>query len=550
MLVDLDTVRWLLPELILVAAATCVYVGGTWIRHSILWAIVAMLACVVAAGALASASPPVRGNSELGSASVSLAGPLVVDGLGQGCRWGALLLGLLVTLASAQALPKSVASEYLGTLLLVVAGVMLSGQANELVFLFVSLELVSIPTYVLLFLGRQDRAASESAAKYFFLSILSSALLLYGLSFLYGLTGTTTILGTDAAPGISNSLAQAFETAPGGLGALVSVALVLIFSGLGFKIAAVPFHFYAPDVYQGTSNLNAGLLAVAPKIVGIVALVRAVYVAMFATGDFGWQIALVVAALTMTIGNACALWQKNIRRMMAYSSIAHGGYMLIGLAVALLDRGGGEHGGIAGMLFYLVVYALATLGVFAGLAYVKPGGSQINEITELAGLAKTRPETAAGMAVCLFSLAGIPPLAGFWGKLALFQSAVAVSLTPGGIARTPFAILAVAGALNAAIAAAYYLRIVGVMYFRAPANDAAPAGGVGAWLSLAISAVLVVACGVMPAPVLESTVAAEASLRTTVAQTSPVKIGRAGPDTDQQPVGQSLARDTHTARDN
>lgn len=547
--VDLDTIRWLAPELVLVVAATSIYLGGTWLRHSALWGIAGMVSLVIAAALLASAEPLASGSQGAELSTASLAGPLVVDGMGQGCRWGALLLGLLVTVAGAPSLSKSVASEYVGTLMLVVAGVMLAGQANELVFLFVSLELVSIPTYILLFLGRRDRASSESAAKYFFLSILSSALLLYGMSFLYGLTGTTMIVGTESVPGISHSLAHSFETTPLGFGGLASAAVVLIFSGLGFKIAAVPFHFYAPDVYQGTSNLNAGLLAVAPKVVGIVALVRAVYVALFATGDFGWQVALVLAAVTMTVGNVCALWQKNIRRMMAYSSIAHAGYMLIGLSVGILDRSGGDHGGIAAMLFYLVFYGLATLGVFVGLEHVRSSGGPIHDVAELSGLGKTRPETAAGLAVCLFSLAGIPPLAGFWGKLTLFQSAVAVALTPGGSARAAFMVLAVTGALNAAIAAAYYLRVVGVMYFRPSAAERVVERGAGAWLALAVCGLLVAVGGMKPTFLLDAAVAAEESLRASVAQVSPLHLWQPAAGSNQQPAAESLAQDAASARD-
>jgi NADH-quinone oxidoreductase subunit N len=368
--------------------------------------------------------------------------------------------------------------------MLIIVGVMLVAAANDLVLVFLGLELISIPTYVLLFLSRKDRSAAEATAKYFFLGIFSSAILLYGFSFLYGIGGSTQLAETG---GIAAKIA---ELAAGGKESghlpLLPVALVLIFAGLGFKIAAVPFHFYAPDVYQGASNAAAGLLAVAPKIAGIVALVRLAGLAMPAASQFAWQLAIVLAVFTMTLGNVCALWQQNVRRLMAYSSVAHAGYMLIGLAVALAS-GATETGtgvpGVAALLFYLAVYVAASTGTFAALTYLGRKGREVSDVEELAGVGKTAPWAGAVIALCMFSLAGIPPLVGFWGKFGLFAGAVGLATqeSAGGVSLW-FAILAVVGALNAAIAAAYYLRIVGVMYFRSAPSEAReePPGGWGA----------------------------------------------------------------------
>ena len=190
---------------------------------------------------------------------------------------------------------------------------------------------------------------------------------------------------------------------------LFLIGLVLVVAGLGFKIAAVPFHFYAPDVYQGTTNINAGLLAVAPKIAGILALIRLVLAIVPADVHVGWQLMWVLAIVTMTLGNVCALWQKNLRRLMAFSSIAHAGYMLIGLPVALASA---SSGGIGATLLYLVVYVLAALGVFAALAYLSDDQREVSSVSELAGLARSRPWVAAALAVCLFSLAGFRPWLG------------------------------------------------------------------------------------------------------------------------------------------
>src|SRR5262245_11455900 len=286
----------------------------------------AIVAYLAAAGALAVQGPP------WDAAKAVFTGPVTMDPMSLGLRWLALVMGLMFTLIAARLAEPELASEFFGCVMLVAVGVMLAASANELVLLFLGLELISIPTYVLLFLGRRDRASGEATMKYFYLSILSSALLLYGFSLLYGLGKTTLIAGTSAIPGIREAITALSPTAP--LAPLASLALVLVTAGLGFKLTIAPLQFYAPDVYQGTTSANAGLLAVAPKIAAVVGLVRLAIVAMPSVADFAWQLSLILAILTMTIGNVCALWQRNVRRLLAYSSIAHGGYLLIGLAAA------------------------------------------------------------------------------------------------------------------------------------------------------------------------------------------------------------------------
>jgi NADH-quinone oxidoreductase subunit N len=266
----------------------------------------------------------------------------------------------------------------------------------------------------------------------------------------------------------------------------------------------VPFHFYAPDVYQGTNNPNAGLLAVAPKIAALVAIVRIALVAMPGTERLGWQVALALAMITMTLGNVLALWQNNIRRMMAYSSVAHAGYMLIGLAVGFAVADGAAEAtnfdGIGAALFYMLVYAAATAGVFAALAYLGGREGEINTVDQLAGLVRNHPKTALAIAIFMFSLTGLPPLAGFWGKFTLFTGALGVDArNPGDSSLWPwFFALAIVGALNAAISAGYYLRIVGVMYFRSPSFTPPGQGGAGAALAVALCVLLVVGIGCAP----------------------------------------------------
>lgn len=509
MLVDWNTVRLLLPEEVLVATASTIFVGGAFVRGRRLWATAALAGYVLALVALALAGSPF-------SAQPVASGPIISDPMSLGLRWLAVITGAMFTLALTQLADKDLASEIMGMLMLVVVGVMLAAGANELVLLFLGLEMISIPTYVLLFLGKRDRTSGEATMKYFYLSLLASALLLYGFCFLYGLSGTTVIAGSRDIPGIREKLVSAaMDNSP--LAALGPLALVLIVAGLGFKLAAAPFQFYAPDVYQGTTNINAGLLAVAPKIAGTAGLIRLLVVAMPLVADYAWQLALVLAVLTMTVGNVCALWQKDVRRLMAYSSIAHGGYLLIGLAVGTgsLAIGSSLPGGAASMLFYVFVYAVASMGTFAALAYLGSSDRELSSIGDLAGLSKTQPLAAATIAVFMFSLAGIPPLVGFWGKLALFSGAIQLAAANNESPLAGWFIgLAIVGALNAAIAAAYYLRIVAAMYFTSPAAIPVRAeGGKGALTAAAICAALVIIGGMFPGQLVGLALKSEQSLR-------------------------------------
>ena len=274
--------------------------------------------------------------------------------------------------------------------------------------------------------------------------------------------------------------------------------MVLVVAGLCFRVTAVPFHFYAPDVYQGTIQANAALLSVLPKAAGLLALVRLIVLGMPEMGPLAWKIFLVLSVLTMTLGNVLALWQENVRRLLAYSSIANAGYMLIGLAVGLAPgTAGGFWDGIGATFFYLCVYAAATLGTFAVLAYLGRQRQQIETVEELAGLGRTHPAMAAALAVCMFSLAGLPPAAGLWGKLMLFGSALNVEAGSGGPLRPWFIGLAVIGVLNAAVAAYYYLRIVSLMYFREPLAAPRAEGGPGACLAALLCSLAVLVVGLL-----------------------------------------------------
>lgn len=504
MFANADTVRLLLPELVLILSATAILVGGAFYRHRALWHLSA-LSAFVAAGLVMALMPM----------SKDLYGPATFDGLAEALRWLLLIAGVFFTAASWQSSSRELGSEQIGSIMLAVVGAMLAASANDLVMLFLGLELISIPTYMLLFVGRRDRDSAEAAAKYFFLSIASSAVLLYGLSFVYGLAGTTMLVGSNHAPGIRDAILQLGDDPRATLSPL---ALLLVLAGLGFKLAAVPFHFYAPDVYQGTTATNAALLATLPKIAAASGIVRVVLECLPIEAENAWQVLLVLSILSMTIGNVCALWQKNLRRLLAYSSIAHSGYMLIGLTVAQAGaaQGGGEptYGGVSALVFYLAVYTFASLGSFAALAAMGTNGREASSIDDLAGTGRTQPLAAAAMAIFMFSLAGIPPLAGFWGKFTLFSSAIALAMSASGIASHWLIALSVIGALNAAVAAAYYLRVVGVMYFQSSTRPNRPTMQPGGALAATLGcAVLVIAIGLGPTYLLRATVEADAGVR-------------------------------------
>jgi NADH-quinone oxidoreductase subunit N len=316
----------------------------------------------------------------------------------------------------------------------------------------------------LLYLSRPDAKSLEGTIKYFLLSVFSSAFLLYGLSFLLGSAGSTNFTA------IAESLRE-----PSGLVSvgMLQVALVLIVAGLGFRIASVPFHFYAPDVFQGTTMPAAALLAVVAKIAGFVALLRLVWSLLLGSelhvdfaplATYGASILAGLALLTMTVGNVLALLQTNVRRLLAYSSVAHAGYMLVGLAV---PGGVEEPNGAQAVVFYLLVYSIMTLGAFGVLLLVQKNGRTIDMIDDLGGLSTTHPLAAMLLAIFMFGLTGLPPTAGFWGKFNLFV----VAWASGSFVMR---LLAVGLAVNAAIAAWYYLRLVRCAYLNPPA------GGVGA----------------------------------------------------------------------
>jgi NADH-quinone oxidoreductase subunit N len=339
--------------------------------------------------------------------------------------------------------------EYAVLVLFASLGMMVMVSANDLMTLYMGLELLSLSLYVIAAFDRDNPRSAEAGLKYFVLGALASGLLLYGASLVYGFAGTTNF----------DRLADALSG--GSIGTGLVVGLVFVLAGLCFKVSAVPFHMWTPDVYEGAPTPVTAFFATAPKMAAIALLMRVL------TGPFGdvsgqWgQVIWLVSAGSMILGGFAAIGQSNIKRLMAYSSIGHVGYALMGLAVV-------NDTGYRGVLVYMAIYVVMNLGTFAVLVAMRRNGRAVERIEDLAGLGRTDPAMAMWMAVFMFSMAGIPPLAGFFGKLYVFLAAV----------QAGYWTLAVIGILTSVVASFYYLRIVKVMYFDAPAEalDARPAG--------------------------------------------------------------------------
>jgi NADH-quinone oxidoreductase subunit N len=456
----------LIPEMVLLVCACILFVGGLFRAERKLWGGVALGGLLLAFLTLF-----------LGPTSQNLANnavfgvPFLFDSLSTWTRGLALATGVVFLLLCWDESPKRQVADHHACLLLIIAGVCLVGSANDLVALFLALELISIPTYVLLYLPKHDDASQEASLKYFLLSIFSSALLLFGFSYYFGLTGTTNIAGSlQVLYGATSDESKAVS-------GLAQVAMLMIAAGLGFRITAVPFHFYAPDVFQGASTSGAAQLSYIPKIAGFVAILRVFGFVVPAGvemnhGAVGMALSEQVptlfwflAALTMTVGNILAILQDNLKRLLAYSSVAHAGYMLIGIASApYLAGSDAPTSGVAAVLFYLVAYGAMTFGFFALILMLNRPERPVETVDDLAGLAKTQPVLALLVTVLMLSFLGFPFTAGFTGKFFVFFGALAVQ-APSGV-NWLYPLLALLGVLNAAVGAWYYLRIITVMYLR------------------------------------------------------------------------------------
>ncbi len=402
----------------------------------------------IALGALVAAISYVTSQVAMGTVAASqvLTGEVIADDmLGGFFAIAMLIVAIFTTVSSFSYMrEKRYPAVYYSLILLSAVGMVMVAYANDLIVLFIAWELMSIPTYVLAGFNKRDPSSNEAAIKYFMFGALASALIVYAISLAYGLTGTTDIGGVvNGLAGLDASLMPL---------ALLSGALFV--AGFGFKMGLVPFHMWLPDTYEGSPPPITALLAAGTKKAGFAAAIRVVIIGMAAL-SVDWTIALgIIAVMTMTVGNIAAIMQKSLSRMLAYSSIGHAGYILIGLAVAPYSATA-----LPGSLLHVLNHA-----VMKGAAFIAIAGTvtvlAVTQIDRLRGLGRRMPITALGIAISLLALAGVPPLNGFWSKLVLFGAAIDAGAT---VSWAPW--LAIAGVLNSALSLAYYGWIIRKMYF-------------------------------------------------------------------------------------
>jgi NADH-quinone oxidoreductase subunit N len=377
-------------------------------------------------------------------------GAFVSDGFARFMKFLALV-GSAVTLVMSVGFAKAERFdkfEYPVLILLSTLGMLLMVSASDMITLYLGLELQSLAIYVLAAINRDSLRSTEAGLKYFVLGALSSGMLLYGISLVYGFTGGTGFQAIAAALGEGErQLGLVF-------------GLVFVLAGLAFKLSAVPFHMWTPDVYEGAPTPVTAFLAAAPKMAAMALMVRVTMSAFEPIAPDWQQIIVFVAIASMVLGSFAAIGQKNIKRLMAYSSIGHMGFALVGLAA-------NSEAGVRGVIIYMLIYLVMTLGTFAFILAMRRKDGNVEQIGDLAGLATTNPAMATVMTILMFSLAGIPPLAGFWAKWYVFLAAIDAELYA----------LAVIGVLASVVGAFYYLRIIKLMWFDEPVGGFVPMAG-------------------------------------------------------------------------
>jgi len=466
-----------LPEIILVLGAMALLMLGAFRGESanklIFW--LAIVTLIIAFGALL--LMPATG-------SVAFDGAFIFDPFARFMKLLTLIGSAAVIIMSFDYLRQArlMKFEYPVLILLASTGMMMMISANDLIALYLGVELQSLALYVLATFRTSSVRSSEAGLKYFVLGALSSGMLLYGCSLIYGFTGTTGFTGIAAAAGTSST----------NLGLIFG--LVFFMAGLAFKVSAVPFHMWTPDVYEGAPTPVTAFFATAPKVAAMAMFLRAVLVA-FPDVTHQWQqIVVFISIASMVLAAFAAIGQTNIKRLMAYSSIGHMGFALVGLAAA-------DAAGVQAVIIYLTIYLVMNLGVFACILAMRRSEGRVEEIDELAGLSRNNPMMAFLLAMLLFSLAGIPPLAGFFGKFYVFLAAINSGLYT----------LAVIGVLSSVVGAYYYLRIVKIMYFDEPVDAFEPMPG-ALKIMLFVSGILVIFFFTYPAPLVAAASAAAKSL--------------------------------------
>jgi NADH-quinone oxidoreductase subunit N len=510
----LDLGSLLLPELIVSCGGMIVLLFGVFApegpastRRAHLLAIVVALLAAASSAMLANQTPP------LGAAS----GPLAYDGF----RWASvavILLGVLGTLVMAMEYNEGAAlsaPEPPALVLFAAAGMLLLVGARDLTLIFLGIELMSLSIYILTGLDRSRARSAEAALKYLLLGSFSTGFLLYGMALLYGSTGTMNLTTMSAAI-LQNSL---------GHDPLLIGGLALLFVGFAFKVAAVPFHMWTPDVYEGAPTPYTAFMSVGVKTAAFAAFARVLLDGLGPAYGAWHYAAWVLAAATMIVGNVLALVQQNVKRMLAYSSIAHAGYLLVAITSHNAD-------GVAALVFYALAYTLATIGAYAVLCVVSGGIEKYTRLDDLAGLGRTRPAMATAMAIFMLSLMGFPVAGGmgFFAKWYVLRAALGSS--------SPQLRLAVILVLASLVSAGYYLNVVATMFVKPPVDDGVPRRAVAARMTggvIAVAAVLLLCLGVYPTP----------AVRWAKSSTLPLTLGRSAigapqvqalAPTDSQPV--------------
>jgi len=381
--------------------------------------------------------------------------------------------------------------EFYSLLLFASLAITLMAAATDLVMVYISIEMLSITSYVLTGFLREDRKSNEAAIKYFLYGAAASAAMLYGMSFLYGATGSTNLaqIATTLSAG---EMTSASSVEPGSLSWLVLSSVVLLLVGFGFKVSAVPFHQWAPDVYEGAPTPFTAFLSVGSKAAGFAVLLR-VFLTALPEFSVDW-IALVAAlsVVTMTLGNLVAIFQKNIKRMLAYSGIAQAGYILIGLVCWDPSQAAGEFGGISGVLLYLLAYLFTNLGAFTVVIAVERATGS-NDISDYAGLMRRSPWLAVALFIFFLSLVGIPPTGGFLGKLLIFSAAI----------RLQYYALAIIGVINGVISLYYYYGVLRQAFFSPPRDETPIVASSSLRVALAVALVMTIGIAIFAQPFIE-----------------------------------------------
>ncbi|MDA8078063.1 MAG: NADH-quinone oxidoreductase subunit N [Nitrospiraceae bacterium] len=455
------------PEIVMTCLALFILVADVFIKRKETLALLSIIG--MAAAAFTFALP--------GALNTTFGGMFISDGYSMFFKIVFALNVILTILISVKylAVERVNFGEYYALLLFSTLGMMIMASAGDLIVLYLGLELMALSTYILAGFIRYDMKSNEAALKYFLLGSFASAFLLYGISLAYGLTGTTNldrIAMTISEKGLAGKPA-------------LTLSMIMIAVAFSFKIAAVPFHMWAPDAYEGAPTSVTAFMSVGPKAAGF-AVIGRVFLMAFPMVRAEWVAVFIpIAIMTMAVGNIVALSQTNIKRMLAYSSIAHAGYALLGIIAGTAD-------GLASMMNYMLIYAFMNMGAFAVIIMLRSEGFKGDAISDYEGLSKTHPLAAALMLVFMFSLTGIPPTAGFMGKFYIFMAAINAGYTW----------LVIIAVIFSAISAYFYLRIVMNMYMKDPKETVTLTTSPSMGLALAITTVAVLAIGVLPAKVI------------------------------------------------